>query len=196
MQLVEVDADIAGNLGVRGMAGIYVPQLFMGSPADRGGMMPGDIVTKLNGMVVAKPDHLVALMEEANPHKDVTFDIVRRTQKQILSFRIGATEEEIEEISQIEYLWPGFVAAPLTQRMKDKLGLGQSRYGVLVSEVIDDTQAHTSGFRANDVIFRVNDIQVKNMIEFFTVLGQENTEKFELRVRMHNPGQKSHPFRF
>ncbi len=58
--------------------GVQVATVSAGGPADKAGIKPGDILTKINGVPLTEPDDLIALVRKYAPGESVTVE-VRRT---------------------------------------------------------------------------------------------------------------------
>lgn len=59
VSLMEVDKNALDELGLAGKKGALASQIFIGSPAETAGLLPGDFVVSLNGKEVKTVDQLV-----------------------------------------------------------------------------------------------------------------------------------------
>ena len=73
-------------------------------------------------------------------------------------------------------LWPGFIASPLTDDVKEQLELDKNQKGILVNSVQSKSSASVLGLRNGDVIIAVNDVKVSDLSEFYSQLSK-NTGK-------------------
>jgi len=56
-----------------------------GSPADRGGMKPGDLITKFSGLPIPNPLAVAGALQRVNPKKPSTVIVVRAGKEQTLT---------------------------------------------------------------------------------------------------------------
>ncbi len=72
-----VTPDLAKELGISETAGALVVQVNPGSPAQKAGIQPGDIITSFNGHSIKQIDELSRLVEETSPGTDVLVKVRR-----------------------------------------------------------------------------------------------------------------------
>ncbi|PYM29917.1 MAG: peptidase, partial [Candidatus Rokuibacteriota bacterium] len=75
-------------------AGALVASVVAGSPAERAGLKPGDIIVEFAGKKVAKSGDLPSLVAEARVGNDVPVVVVREGKEVRLTARIARLEEE------------------------------------------------------------------------------------------------------
>ena len=70
-------APVRATVDGRATDGLFVGAVSGGGPADRAGLRPGDIVTRIDGRAVSGPDSLVLQTLRGRPDADLTLDYVR-----------------------------------------------------------------------------------------------------------------------
>lgn len=172
VSLVEIPNDYKKELGAdEKQNGAFVSQLFMNSPAQKGGMQPGDFVIELNGRNVRDVNQLVRDVGALKAGTTAKFVVLRGGKQQTLSVRIEERDENTS--SDNSKLWPGFIATPLTDNAKKQLNLEKSNVkGVVVSNVQEKSPAASLRLQNGDVITAVNGVSVSNLGEFYTELGK------------------------
>lgn len=185
VSLVDVNADYKEALGVKGMSGAFASQVFVGSPAYKGGMQAGDYIVELNGKEVKGQSELVREVGYLPADKDVTFVVIRGGKRVTLTVKI---EERSEEVSaDNSKLWPGFIASPLTDNVRKELKLEDDKVkGVVVTSVLEKSPAAALRLRNGDVITAVNDKSVTNLAEFYAALDITNAK--EMWFDVYNDG--------
>jgi S1-C subfamily serine protease len=69
-------------------------------------------------------------------------------------------------------MWPGFIAAPLTDETREQLKIDDKRVeGVVVTNVEEKSPAASLRLQNGDVITAVNGTTVKNLAEFYNELA-------------------------
>jgi S1-C subfamily serine protease len=72
--------------------GVFVVQVAPNSPADRAGLMPGDVIVAMDGAIVQSVDDLHRLLTEKPVGKPAPLTVLRRTEKLVLHIVPSATE--------------------------------------------------------------------------------------------------------
>ena len=157
-------------------AGALVASVVAGSPAERAGVKPGDIIVEFAGKKVAKSGDLPSLVAEARVGNDVPVVVVREGKEVRLTARIARLEEEeAAKVADVEVDGKnklGLSVQPLTPPMASELGL-PVREGVLVRDVAAGSRAGEAGIRAGDVIVEVDRQPVRTVEELKTHIDNQ-----------------------
>lgn len=169
VSLMSASDDYKEALGVKDLDGALAAQVFIGSPAQKGGMRPGDYIVSVGDHKVKDVDQVqreVGLLEAG---KTVDFKVIRDGKEVSLMIKI---EERTEKVSSDNgKLWPGFIAAPVTEDLKKQFELDTDK-GVLVTNVLPKSPAAALRIQQGDVITAVNGKSVKNLKEFYAELSK------------------------
>jgi len=84
-----VTPDIAASMGLQDVRGALVNSVGNGSPAERAGLKPGDVITEFNGAPVTDTNSLRNAVAGSQPGTEVTLTIVRERQRQELRATLG-----------------------------------------------------------------------------------------------------------
>ncbi|MGP1457737.1 MAG: Do family serine endopeptidase [Treponema sp.] len=172
VSLLEATKEYKDELGVGKETGALASQLFIGSPAQKAGMQPGDYIVSLNGNKVRDVNQLVREVGRLEAGITASFVVIRGGKKVNLSVKI---EERSEKVSSDDgKLWPGFIAVPITDEMRKQLELGGKIKGVVVTNVMQKTPAASLRLQNNDIITAVNGKSVSNLSEFYSALASSD----------------------
>ena len=69
--------------------GILIVAVLRGSPADRAGIVPGDIMTGINGMPLFSPQHAVNLISRVKPGEVINAEILRGWETQTVNVQVA-----------------------------------------------------------------------------------------------------------
>lgn len=174
VQVVEVTEDFKKNLGLKNFDGAFAGQVFIGSPAQKGGIMPGDFITEINDKKVKNTEELVRIIGDLQAGETVGFKLIRSGKEQILNVKIEERDEKI--VVDSSKLWPGFMPVPLDEKVIKQLELEKGQKGVLVSSVQAKSPAAVLTLQPGDIIVKVNGTAVANIGEFYTELGKTSGE--------------------
>ena len=179
VSLVEIHDDVKESLGVKGKDGAFASQIFVDSPAFKGGMQAGDYITELNGRPVKSVDQLVRDVGSLPAKKEAKFKVVRGGKEMALNVMIT---ERTKEVASSTKLWPGFIPVPLTEDVRKKLELDNKVEGVAVTNVQAKSPAASLRLQEGDVITAVNGKKVKNLAEFYAALDLTKTKSIQFTI--------------
>ena len=176
VSLVEITEEYKKELGVAGEKGAFASQVFIDSPAYKGGLKPGDFVVGLNGKQVRDVDQLVRDVGDLTVGESAVFDVIRDGKKLSLTCVIESRTDEV--INDSSKQWPGFVALPLTEDIEKELGISNKNIkGVVVSNVQAKSPAAALSLQSGDIITAVNDTEITGIEDFYSVLATEATKE-------------------
>ncbi len=179
VSLMDATKEYKSELGVGDKDGALASQLFIGSPAQKCGMHPGDYIIELNGNKVKNVNQLVRDVGLLEAGSQAKFKVIRSGKTVELNIKI---EERSEKVSSDNgKLWPGFIASPLTENVRKELNLEDKVKGVVVSNVMEKSPAASLRIQDTDIITAVNGVGVKNLSEFYGELSKaDRTINFDI----------------
>lgn len=185
VSLLDVNDDYKKELGVEGKNGALASQIFLDSPGHKGGMQAGDFIIEVNGKAVKNQNELMREVGYLPVGKNASFKVIRKGNIVELTVKI---EERTEKVTQDNSkLWPGFVAAPLTDDIKKELNLDDSKVkGVIVMNVLEKSPAAAMRIQNGDIITAVNDKKITDIREFYEAL--DISSKKEIWFDVYNDG--------
>jgi Do/DeqQ family serine protease len=163
--------EIAASMSLPNRRGALVHHVFTGSPADRGGLLPGDVVVEINGVTIQDSDQLVLVVGDLPVGRVARFVVLRDGETVTEEVRIAERESDQQIAELNRRLWPGFVVFPLSQDVRQELDLAASQRGVLVTSVENRTNAAQAGIRPGDVVTSINDTATPELREFYRALN-------------------------
>jgi S1-C subfamily serine protease len=192
VSLVDADKDILSGLGIGDRKGALASQVFLGSPADKGGMVPGDFVITLNGKEVKTVDQLVRDVGDLAAGATAKFGIIRNGKEKMITVKIAERNETL--VSDSGKLWPGFIPYAMSDDIRKQLKLDAKQKGILVTNVQAKSPASVMGLLSGDVIVKVNDKDVSTLGDFYEKLSDRNAK--ELWFDVFREGQTVSTMRY
>ncbi len=174
VQLIKSDEDILQSLGVKETKGALAVDIFLDSPAYKGGLRAGDFVVRLNGKKVKDVDQLVRDVGDLHSGQIANFTVIRDGAEKKIKVKVEKRDKKV--VGDSSKLWPGFVPYAINKEIREKLKLDKKQTGVVVTNITNKTPAAIIGLKSGDVITAVNDKKVKNLREFYRELASVKKE--------------------
>jgi serine protease Do len=204
VSLAEIDADRAKELKLKEDYGVEITRVESGSPAEKAGLKPGDVVLEYNGQRVEGMEQFGRMVRETPAGREVRLVVSRNGATQTLTATVGEHRgrpfEGFPNIEIPEFRMPdipqifttlrspvlGVEVETLGSQLGDYFGVKE---GVLVRSVLKDTPAEKAGIRAGDVITKVDGQGVAMPGELSGAVRNATTKKsFSVELtRDHKP---------
>lgn len=173
--------DLAQAFGLTQRGGAVVAQVAPGSPADKAGLKPGDVITTVNGQPVRNSSALRNTIGLLRVGSKVTLGILRDGRPKTLRAVITEPEQTRIEAGRTSKHLAGAVLGgieaghPLADRVE----------GVQVLEVERGSRAWRAGLRQGDIIASVNRQPVKSIGDLSSAI-QRSPHSLLLNIRRGN----------
>jgi len=169
---------IARHFQFKGDKGILITAIEKGSPAAAGRLKIGDIITSIDNDPVFTPLMFQQILNQHLPEDRVVFSVARNGAIQTYPLTLKRLTPKHGKFL-IRRIF-GFEIRNLNRkerRILENSGIS----GVAISDISPNSFAAVNGLRKNDILLRLNDIPLKNVRTFKTVLiDHVRTGKFEL----------------
>lgn len=165
----EVDKDVAKALGLDSAVGALVGSVGKDSPADKAGVIAGDIILRFDGKKVEKASDLPRIVGETKPGSKVSMTLWRKGAEKTVSITVAEFEAEVakpasapaEKPKAVEADRFGLTVTEPTAQEKSALNLTG---GVIVRSAVG--VAASAGVAAGDVILRVGQTDITSSKQF------------------------------
>jgi Do/DeqQ family serine protease len=166
--------------------GAFVYNVYRNSPADKGGVQPGDFITSINGQGVEDSTQLMFKVGNLPLDKNADFDLIRGGERTSLTVTISKRTDEEELRKQSKHLWPGMSAAPLTADIQKQLNLSRKTGDLVIAKVDKDGPADVAGLRPGDILVSVNGKRVNDLMQFYKAVNSGE----EITFRIYRQGNE------
>jgi serine protease Do len=154
VQIQNVTADLADDLGLKETSGALVAAAQKDSPAAAAGVKSGDVITAVDGETVADPHDLARRIAALGPKKTVKLALIRNGSPMTIDVILGTMPADKTASADTRNSDDNGGASALA-----KLGLtlrpARGQEGVVVAEVDPDGAAADKGLKQGDVILEV-----------------------------------------
>lgn len=162
-------------------SGAFVARVYRDSPAEKGGILPGDIITSVDGKPIKQANDLLSSIAGKKPGSRIKASVIRGGAEQSLNVVLGKREDDKTLESNDVPAWPGFTAIDLTKYVRDRFSIS-SKNGVMITDVDEASSAEAAGLERFDIIEKVNDEAIKNLKEFYGALNRSKNGQLLFRV--------------
>ena len=157
-----LDTDLATSFQLKRTEGALVSSVQPGSPADRAGLMAGDVLLRYDGRPLENSRQLPPLVAATPIGTKVALQILRSGKRKTLTATVAALDEPPAKTT-------------LATMPSGRLGIvvraaGDNDQGVTVTDVAADSPAATAGIRKKDKIIAIADRQIKTTEDFVSLL--------------------------
>ena len=185
VQIDQVTKDVAESIGLGKAQGALVRGVEAGSPGEKAGIEPGDIITKFDGKTIEKPSDLPRLVGNTKPGTKSSVTVFRRGASRDLGVTIAEIEPDKPAKQAADKDEPpakapasaaakslGLAVSDLTEAQKKELKL---KGGVKIDAATD--AAARAGLNEGDIVLAVSNVEVSSVKEFEAVLAKADKNK-------------------
>jgi serine protease Do len=190
----EVNQTLADSFKLDRPEGALVANVEKGSPADKAGLQPGDVIRGVNGQPIVASGDLPAIIGMDKPGERVQLEVWRRGGKVNLTAQLASANDKVAKADasagpSAEGGKLGLALRPLDPREMRETGI---KSGLVVEDV--SGPAERAGVQAGDVVLAVNGTpansidQVRSVVakadKSVALLIQRGDEKIFVPVRL------------
>ncbi|NKE72444.1 DegQ family serine endoprotease [Candidatus Manganitrophus noduliformans] len=180
--------ELASKFGVKENEGVLVNEVFDGDPASRAGILPGDIILKVEELPVDTPNSLARVIASLIPGKKANIEIMRDGKKKTIVIELVERKDEAvtAAIPRRPEVFLGLNVQDLTPEIAERFKLKEEK-GVIVTKVEPGSAAEAEGLKEGDLIKEVNREKVDSTDEFKKIMEKtKKTEAVLLRISREN----------
>jgi serine protease Do len=190
----DVTPEIADSMGMTGKKGALVADLVAGGPAQKAGVMPGDVVIALNGDAVGSATELTRLVARQHPGQVLHLSVLRNGKPKTVDVMSGTRPPPSELAASRGGGDSGGPAAPegahaehpttlgltlgaVDAATRGHLGLPSELHGAVVLAVKGSSDAADKGLKAGDIIIRAGDADVASPADVVAAVARAKAAK-------------------
>jgi S1-C subfamily serine protease len=148
----DIDQRTGAWLGLRGTGGMLVTRVYAGTPAQKAGIQPGDVILRMENDTVQDKDHYLQLLRNHTRGRQLGLQIFRQGELRrtaVVPVALGAQDA----LSMAAMRWG--------MRVRDARG-----QGVVIESVRPDSPAGRLGLQAGDAILQVGGLRTGSLQDF------------------------------
>ena len=187
---VDVIEAMAKQMGLSISGGVSASRVIEGSPADRAGLLQGDIIFELDHREAENSEKLRRLLSKNDPGERVRISVFRDLKRKVLYVKLGeavsagstsSVRQIAGEIIPNDLRW-GIVVSELTESLRSAYDIPGKENGVLIVMVAPGSAADKAGLIKGDVIRQVDETRIDNLADFFAAIGSNDKRSLLLNI--------------
>jgi len=180
----DVSHDLAKAFKLKNTKGSLITAVMDNTPAQRAGMLKGDLVVRINDKLIQNSNHLRNEIANAGAFTEIDLELIREGKSITIKLklderpqnvgRVKMTPDIIPDTEQLEFM--GMTVESLTDDKAEKLGV-KPDIGVLINNIESGSPAGKAGLRIGMIIQEVERKAVKNFEIFKKIINEIDTTK-------------------
>jgi serine protease Do len=142
--------------------GALVTEVDPGTPAEKAGLKPGDVITKVNEVAIRDFRNLLLTVSQFAPETQVSIEYLRDGKLQRATVRLGRRDDDrmsggslpapVEDVGVLN----GVTVGDITPQIRARLQIPERIKGALITEIDPDSPSARQGLREGDVILELD----------------------------------------
>lgn len=180
IMIQDITPEISEALGINRDKGGLVSEVKEGSPADKAGLMRGDVIVSVEGEKIPDAATLARKLALTKPGVDTKFVVLRDGREKVFTVKLiehpdnEKIEESPDKLKAEEEL--GIEVSEITEQLRNRFNI-QASGGVIIAKVARGSLASEAGFRPGDVILEVNGDAVGGLDQYQEALDKHGSKE-------------------
>jgi serine protease Do len=195
VSIQDITSKMAKKKNLKNDDGAYVSDVLDDSPADSAGVKEGDVIVEFNGKTIDDAGDLLRAVQKSRPGTKTTIVVIRDNDKKSMAISIGKPRRG-NHSSGFAFAPPmlphmplfgttrtwGLQLSDLNEQLGEYFGAPNGK-GLLVEQVEKKSAGAKAGFKAGDVITKVNKNSIEELRDLSDALEDvEEGDKVEVEV--------------
>lgn len=169
----DIDSELAEELGMREIKGVYVASVQEGSGAEEAGLKEGDIITGVNAAKIGSVSELQERVSQFRPGDKLSIRFIRNNREQIANVELKNNNNttdviEKETVDVLQLLGANF--EDLSSSEKEEFGISG---GVRVKSLQNGKLKNATSMYEGFIITRVDQQRIKSLDDLVEVIGRK-----------------------
>ena len=191
----DVSSEIAEAMNLDSTNGAFINDVTKNGPADIAGIIPSDVVLKINDIEIDNMKKLPKIISSHKINKYANFEIIRQGQikniKVLVSTLAGKVTNNdiiIDENTDNIYNFLDISVTNLSNDHKKHLNIAQNIAAILITNITKNSIAELRGVKKGDLIISANQTKINNIDNIKEVIknAKKYNEKLMLVIRRKN----------
>ena len=180
----DVSQDLAKEFQLKNTNGSLITGVMQGTPAQKGGMLKGDVVIRINEKSIRDSNHLRNEIANAGAFAEIEMELIRAGKTILINLKLDerprklsqvkVAPQPIPEIGQVEML--GMVIEELTLETAKQLGI-EPEIGIVIVAVKTGSPAEKTGLLPGMIVQEVERQEIVSLSIFKELVSEMDPEK-------------------
>ena len=180
----DVSQDLAKAFQLKNTNGSLITGVMQGTPAQKGGMLKGDVVIRINDKSIRDSNHLRNEIANAGAFAEIEMELIRAGKTILINLKLDerprklsqvkVAPQPIPEIGQVEML--GMVIEELTLETAKQLGI-EPEIGIVIVAVKTGSPAEKTGLLPGMIVQEVERQEIVSLSIFKELVSEMDPEK-------------------
>ncbi len=169
VEITEIGQEEARQTGAEVGGGAYIVRVLPDAPGAKAGLTDGDVVLAVDGQPVHGPDEVIQRVQVTPVGESVALTVLRDGKRREVKVEVTRRPPPGEMLARRFHItpwWRGMKVEPLTDELREQIGLDGEKEGVFVREVQDSSPAADAGIAPAMVIDQVGESKVTSVRTF------------------------------
>jgi serine protease Do len=166
--------------------GAIITDVQYNSPASTAKLQRGDLIYAVNGKAIKDPSQLQRTITAFSPKDTISLSIEREGKNIEKNLILMSKDSEEKIISKNHATFEGLYLSELTPQIRQQYQIPLNIEGVLIEDIVAQSQAEFNGFRPKDIIIQIENSNISNISELKKAFkAYQNKNK---RIYIHRDG--------
>ncbi len=161
----DLTPELTEYYGLKSPKGVLVTHVYEGDPADKGGILPHDIIVAVGDQTITTTRELSSAIAASGIGKKTAITILRNGAEKIVYVKLKKRDEAALQAADKPAGTSelGMTLSELTPEMANRLGFSEDDQGILVTQVKNGSKADDAGILQGDLIKEINHQKVDTL---------------------------------
>lgn len=184
----EVNSQLAESFGLDRPRGALIGSVEEGSPGDKAGLEPGDVILSVDGKSIERSAQVPGIIAAVKPGTDATLEVWRDRKSRKIEIRVAELDDPTQQASLSGGGKQGDASSKLGLTLRQLDAREKAQAGTDGNLVVENASgpAANAGVQAGDIILGVNGTPVKSIGELQTAAEKSSGKTVALLVQRQN----------
>lgn len=177
VQIQTVTDEIAESLGLEEASGALVSGVVKDGPAEKSGVLSGDIILEFDGKTVAQMRDLPIIVADTPVEKEVEVLVLRKGVKQTIGVTLGRLEDGEKKLASLstgkkaEEEKPetktmlGLQLSEIDEKTREEAKISEDLQGLIITDVEGGSAAQDKGIQKGEVVVQIGQEPVETLAD-------------------------------
>ena len=169
IKIGEVTKEFQEALELPDREGVFIHEVYPGTPAEKAGLEKRDVIISLNGEKMKNENEFLLKVGDLPPGEKIRLGIIHDGKIKTLTLTLADRDKIVSNFPGNTADWRGIHVVDITSSWAEEHGLGDIDRGVIIVKIDQGSPASEADLRKDDVIVEINETQVDNIDDFLKI---------------------------